>query len=464
MSYFSCGARRGRFNLGNTVLVNLTSDEEFFLGYLQDIIADQVFIDFDCERIAPQWVSMQRVWHHDKPSITLQLSREVYVAIRREADGPYVFGPAFLECSCNYANQFLCYAFLDHPCYSFQTQDSVRVVHSWQVIPRLPSDPMIDRICRLPIKKVVYRSAKLRALSSIQEWHIERILDLGFRQGKRQSGQGRDRLFVKLTDGEIVFLIMRIQCSFPHTVSVDCLQSTCWLTATTRKVIAGIEEYLLHASRTAADLRNFRHRSLPSIAVLSSPAARGNEPTLPHLLPEILSTVMYYLDVVSQGKLKRVCQLWNVLLRDPASSTHVTIDFCTLSLQLQQRAETEGYRLGLLLDRIVNAKTKTVALVNMSYRMDNVDPVIALVVDVLIINRIILPLVIVKNYWAPIVRSPYGLYNRYTPDLSERRKIHFQLLFMKKICRRIIVLNAVINCGAGKGALFLFERKSLPDR
>ncbi|XP_055350247.1 uncharacterized protein LOC129596873 isoform X2 [Paramacrobiotus metropolitanus] len=457
-SYFSCGVRRGQFNLGNTVLVNLTRADEYLLGYLQDINADQVFIDFDSERIAPQWVPMQRVWHHDKPSLIAELPCDVHVAVRREAGGPYIFGPAKLLCSCSSYDQFLCCVSLEHAS-STSEKPSIRIVHSWQLIHRLPSNWRPDRICRLPIKKVVYGSDQPHSIRDIQERHIERILDVGFRHGNRPRDQGRDRVFVRVTAKKFMFLIMRIQCCCPSSKTRECLQSSCWLTSTTRKVAAGIEHCLYNLSRrlNQTHMLNLCYgQRQPVIRVLPPPSAGKKELALFNLLPEILSIVICYLDIVSQGKLKRVCSVWNAVICDRAFSTCITIDFSTLSRQILRRAETEGYHIALLLHRFVNAKTKTLALINMDYRTECNNPVISLVANWLIIARIILPLIIVKNCRITIVKAPYGIYTDYTLGLarSEQRKIDFRPLQLKQACRRVVVLNAEINCGAWTGVVF----------
>ncbi|XP_055327295.1 uncharacterized protein LOC129580679 [Paramacrobiotus metropolitanus] len=457
-SYFTCGARRGQFNLGNTVLVNLTSLDEFLLGYLQDINGDQVFIDFDCERIAPRWVPLQHVWHYEKPRITFDLPCNVYAAVRREVGGPYVVQTAKLLCNWSYDNQFLCCVAEHVSCSTEKYQ--AHIVHHWQLIERLPRNRHIDGICRIPIKKVVYRSAKLRLLNDVQEFHIERLLDVGFRQGHRQIVMDRDSAFARIREEEIVFVIMRIQCCYPRVMcplSRKCGHNTCWLTDTEKKVAAGIENYLFQTTGLTEHLGNVGYRPQPDIAVLSSLALKEqNKFGLSNLPPEIMSTVTYYLDTVSQGKLKRVCELWNTLLSDPTSSDYITIDFCALSPLLQRRAETEGYRLGRLLHRIISTRTKTLALVNMNYRADTVDPVIALITDILTMKRRI-PLIIIKNCWANILKPKYGpgvCYYMYTPDIFEWRKIHFQLLLLKKVCHRLQMFNVVINCGAWKGVLF----------
>ncbi|XP_055351018.1 uncharacterized protein LOC129597476 [Paramacrobiotus metropolitanus] len=263
-----------------------------------------------------------------------------------------------------------------------------------------PKNRQTDRICRFPMQKVVYRSAKLRALGDIQEWHIERVLDVGFRHGRRPLEQGRDRVFVRIREDEIMFLNMRIQCGCPPVRGYTCGQSPCWLTATTRKVANGIEKYLFEAcGRAELPLYNCQQSD---VMVLPPFASEETEVMLPDLPSEILSRVVFYLDTVSQAKAMRVCELWNVLLRDQTLPGVVIIDFCALRPQLQQRAETEGYGLGRLLHRIVNTNTKILALINMSYRADSIDPVISLIADILVLMSIRIPLIIVKNCWAPI--------------------------------------------------------------
>ncbi|XP_055352806.1 uncharacterized protein LOC129598778 isoform X2 [Paramacrobiotus metropolitanus] len=427
-SYFTRAHRSGCINLGNEVLVNFHSDTEFYLGFLQDINGDQVFIDFDCQLIQPQWVSIHRVWRHERRTIqVVDDPVDVHVAVRQQDAGPYVFQPALLLRSCSYASQFLC-------CVSFNLHLSpseikdFEVVHSWQVVEHLPHDRNFYRICLLPIKKIVYRSKKLTLGAGIEESHIIHTLDVGFRNCYYHYEDGtRDRVFVRITEGEIMFLIMYIKCL--HRYKNECGAISCWLTETTKKVRMGIEKYLLKC------LTNVHSQIKWNVG-------EETEMMLGDLPLEILSMCLRDLDV-TPGKLNRVCAVWNALLGDPASHSSLTIDFCTLTNQrAQQRQETEGYHIGRLLHRLISTKTRILALVNMAHRADTVNHVVSLVAEFLRLKRPVLTL-IVKSCRAGVESKVDGnLFWYNNPNVAAN---YFQLVPLKNLCRRLIVCDFIVD-------------------
>ncbi|XP_055335715.1 uncharacterized protein LOC129586480 [Paramacrobiotus metropolitanus] len=329
-AYFSRQRRISQFNLGNTVLVSGINNDDFYLGFLQDIKGDRFFIDFDSSQQPAQWVPINRIWHHARSSI-LMISdpRDVYVAVRQEDGGPYTFRPAKLLRSFSHESQWLCCVSVGSHCGTSSTgneQSDLQVVHAWQLIHRLPSNRRVERICQLPFKKVVFRSSRVNsALSGIQEQNIVDMLHLEFRDG--------------------------------------------------------------------------------------------------------------YIPLVE------VCALWNAILGDPASAPYVTMDWAAFSSQQPQRSETEGYRLGMLLHRVVSKSTKTLALINMQHRADTLSQAVSVVVELLRLKPII-PIIIVKNPRAGIERVPIaGIINWSRPELA---KIRFQLLPLKAVCQRLLVSNFTV--------------------
>ncbi|XP_055352816.1 uncharacterized protein LOC129598787 [Paramacrobiotus metropolitanus] len=247
-AYFLRQRQINQFNVGNTVLVSALNNDDFYLGFLQNINGGSLFIDFDSGQMPAQWVSISRVWHHERSSIRLVNDpRDVYVAIRLEHDGPYTFRPAKLLRSYGYESRFLC-------CITFDTdtglsstgneKPNLQIVHGWQLVHRLPIDRRIYRICRLPFKKVIYRSSRVSsALNGIQERTIVNMLYSVFREDFLPLNENWDRLFVRISEEEIMFLIMRIQCK--HVRSIPCASGKCWRNRTNKMITEGVEKFLL---------------------------------------------------------------------------------------------------------------------------------------------------------------------------------------------------------------------------
>ncbi|XP_055351035.1 uncharacterized protein LOC129597489 [Paramacrobiotus metropolitanus] len=208
----------GQWNINNAVMVNLVGDD-FYLAYLQDIDGDLVFVDFDCTKIPSWWVSADRVYRHNLYGERVKHD-SVFVAVREEDNGPYIFRPAKLLRNSTLSTNYLC-------CVSLNTtqdpKNSFRVVHQWQLSSVLPSQytDLPTKITEDHVEKVVVRVDNMGFLKHIDEYHITRLLDMGFRDGFSPIGwrafdvahkDDRDQLFVRLTGRTLTFVIMQASC------------------------------------------------------------------------------------------------------------------------------------------------------------------------------------------------------------------------------------------------------------
>ncbi|XP_055352819.1 uncharacterized protein LOC129598788 isoform X2 [Paramacrobiotus metropolitanus] len=374
-TYFSRGQRPGRFNLGNVVLVNLLG-KEYFLGFIQDVDRDRdmVFVDFDCNTIAPWWVPADRVVD--------------YLPFPHHPDRYYV---------------------MDY------------------------------------VKKIVIPTDSLR-YATIDEYRISRMLDMGFRNGRRFNSElCPDRLFVEIESNAIRILIWNIACMHftENGYGFDNCPTDggCFHKNTEKRITAGVEKYL------------FGYCGKPELCLQFSKSLAANDRVFETLPPELLSEALHSLDLRSQVIAKRVCALWNLLLPDPSTAKCIHIDFASLTRQWTWCNETEGYHIGQLVHRCVHPATHALAISNLFHRCADQDhyPTAAVVTQVLRMKGT-LPLIVLKDIRVPAARRfPRDSDNPDDPNLSG---MIFYALQFTEVCRRVVIRNYTVDFAQYSGPHF----------
>ncbi|XP_055357078.1 uncharacterized protein LOC129602135 [Paramacrobiotus metropolitanus] len=447
----------GQWNINNAVMVNLVGDD-FYLAYLQDIDGDLVFVDFDCTKIPPWWVPADRVYRHNlygERAKNDSKATDVFVALREDDNGPYIFRPAKLLRDSTLRTNYLCCVSIN---ISQDPKNPFRVVHQWQLSSVLPNQ-YTDRPTKITedhVEKVVVRVDNMGFMKHIDEYHITHLLDVGFRDGFNPIGwrafdvahkDDRDQLFVRLTGRTLTFIIMQAPCLhvFWNTrdpVILACQKRkksrkfsyhncTCWKKEIAKDISFGINNYL----------RRYCYR--PEIGnPFSCESLIEEVPSLGSIPFEVQSTVLQYLDVHSQAAAKRVCSLWNALVPDPASAATVTVDFSRISDTLPGLLETEGYRTAHLLHRVVSQKTKGLTLLHLDHRTDCITALVSCIKELLALKQTTIFLISVRYCRMPFESRRVGCSN---PDEPIHGKILFQLLPLKQLCRHLRIQHLVMD-------------------
>ncbi|XP_055340290.1 uncharacterized protein LOC129589521 [Paramacrobiotus metropolitanus] len=446
-TYFSTGRRRGCFNLGYAVMVNLISDE-LYLGFLQDTDEERLFIDFDCADIAPCWVAAKQVWMTSSHAYghlnTLEEMQyePLHVALRNTPTGPYVYRPGKLAQQSTEGNLFLSCVVVDN----LDNGEDFYVVHPWQIadtnsIPRFPTDESNYQ----PHPRKVVIPVSTMELLDIDEYRVIRMLDMVFRGGRRERSyqEYADRLFVRINAKSLYFLIGHIQCS--HVSPLCCPNewesNWSWKINTAERIAVGVEYYLSQYCGKPERCPGGRECSI-------SDCTEDHE-LFEYMPPEIISFVLESLDIHSKVRAKRTCALWDLLLPDPAFNACIILDLANLSTQWPLYRKTEGYLLARLLHHTVNRNTHALVLHNLFHRnTDNgaLNNYYLLLIVQLLKIKCILPLIMLMNLRVRVGR----LYptDEDNPDDENWSVMYFHALDLTDVCQRLFIRNYTVDFDA----------------
>ncbi|XP_055349695.1 uncharacterized protein LOC129596441 [Paramacrobiotus metropolitanus] len=436
--YFKPAKRdRRQANMGNTVLVNLDGEKDFYLDYLQDINGQNVYVDFDCTTIPPRWISAQRVWLHELLEKQYPQSQEspAYVALRQQPNGPYIFRPAIrMKRYSTHGDLFYSYVRLAND----TAARPWRLVHRWQMVERLPelsAPSLLERLPAVNYRKFSVSAPQVRLLEHIDEHRIISVLNAAFRGGYSNFA-GWDRVFVRMEGDTIHFLVMDIYHYHPRH---RCANPRCWTDSTAEKVEAGLRDYMM----PYCNHPEFRPRLLRF-----GEEKLDEQPMMNFLLPEIMSEIVLHLDVRSQVRGQRVCSLWAELLDNRASAVSITLDLHNISAHMPTQAATEAYHVAFILNRTVNETTKTLTLIGMTQRSGDFDlPYDTLqnqIEEYLRLKRTQLLAIVVQDY-----RSAFRTISM-VPILMPRLREHdvyFIPSRLNSLCRKLLLVNCVVELG-----------------
>ncbi|XP_055352824.1 uncharacterized protein LOC129598794 [Paramacrobiotus metropolitanus] len=444
--YFSRGRsrRQGQLDVKNPVLVNV-ADNEYCLGYLQDVDGDNLFVDFDCTTLPPWWFPAGRVWFYNLNQGYYPTDKEILVAVRNEPTGPYIFRPAIVV--WYYCDLFLC-RLIRKPVDSETT--SLHFVHRWQTA-YWDGGSVMKRSSKLDVEKVVICLKTTEITDEIDGFNIAEDLKACYPGSDTVSPRFVDRIFVRNKENEIVFLIViggGIYDATPYYLFArPCCKIHSRGPVTAGKVVASVRKYL--------HLRSNKPE-FPRIM----PASDRTECPFTFLPTEITKETLLYLDVHSQAVTKRVCALWNILMSDVDSSVFATIDFSRKGMSPFHRATT-SYHYGFVLNHAVSRDTKVLSLLKLSQRVNNNESMAALMEitsTVLTMNNAHLSVLLVKH-WEVTVNRPPGVKFESTDffdfQTSER---HYPILplQLKKFCRQLVFSQFVVDFDMH------FDKKTFP--
>ncbi|XP_055352782.1 uncharacterized protein LOC129598762 isoform X3 [Paramacrobiotus metropolitanus] len=428
MDYFMrgrCSPRR--LNIANTVLVNF-GDGTWYLGYAQDARDNAFFIDFDCVKIKPLWVGSQHVWQHQLLSDDYETSATnsgVYVALRNEKQDPYVFHPGVIL-SYSPRNCWMCCVRVASNGTEENTVGHFDVVHRWQLIAKLPS--LTDRFDRVPYVRHVISLANCPSLKAVDAHQINTILNHVYRNNEDGTEPGLDRLFVRIDEYTITFLMWHIEIyQLP-------MQSQCgdWTTISSDRIYYALDAFCRPEQLFTIDLREVEIcRTTATITASLS----GNEAQISIIPLEILWAIMEYLDLHSKASAKRVCVDWKAAVVLSQTSC-VLLDLRGIDFYRpghQSGLAMKGYHLGVLLNWSITPKSKALVLLNAGYKA------IPVVSTVLSLKRTVLPVILLRNC---STFSELFIYKEHFPFSGEPRQHYCATLSpLVPHCKRLLVFH-----------------------
>ncbi|XP_055343081.1 uncharacterized protein LOC129591447 [Paramacrobiotus metropolitanus] len=492
MDYFTCGKRNNHHaNFGNTVLVN-RGDQVWMLAYVQDVDGDNLYVDYDCSALVPGWIQSEYVWQHvydDKP----WTPHNVYVAVRSSAEGPYIFRPA----SVLEIQEPLLYATMCAMVSFSATEgnpEAKHVVHQWQIVEQLPTEqPSLGgRVRELPFLKLTIRSDHIHRIHKLKEHEILRFMQLVISAARYECNSLRaqkDRFFVKLENDRLEWLLMEVHGW--DTLANRASRNFVFMASAKRRLLCAAEnliEFYTNPKReqearwTAYILASAQNGyGLPDSLALQRVANEWFAPckcqylfpvrsrdrclyryVCDHTVPSsagrfahsdsivfvpgtfavtVLPEVLLQLDSCSRARMKRVCHLWNEVLKTVSFAAFVVIDFLTIRQYPLVCAETLGYVIGCVADRSVNRSTQTLALLHLG-RRGNVYGALSTVATVLSQRKIRLAIVVIKSCVVTLEL-----------DCVRRPMKHFlhNLSFLMPYCRRLLlrdysIMNVFCDC------------------
>ncbi|XP_055353427.1 uncharacterized protein LOC129599262 [Paramacrobiotus metropolitanus] len=333
------GARQTSY--GNTVLVK-RDNGQWWLGYVQDIEADNFFIDFDASTISAQWIHTSHLWPHHIPGMfrghsEMVALRDEIVRVNEESS--------------------------DTPEQSPQTSTLHLVHHTQFASAPYESDCFFGRTTWILYKKHVISYPKAHLLREVdflptflanESRHRGCDEVYGFRVGCR--------VFVRADSDTITFICAEVHGETNRNnvwANENAAHSSMFWNEDALK--EACENYLTAQLAEQSDLVQVPPISLPQGLV---------EPVINDLPHPILAWILLNLDVDSQLKTHRVCAQWRLLLLEQDWHRHIIFDspgMCTIKSYDEQRVVDKYYRsfkFMTILNHTVNENTQTLALID----------------------------------------------------------------------------------------------------
>ncbi|XP_055357278.1 uncharacterized protein LOC129602306 [Paramacrobiotus metropolitanus] len=357
-------------NYLNTVVVWI-ENWTYWLGYIQDIWEEYVYVDFDCSTVGACWIHSSCVWPlqywQDSPGYSFRNYRStpIFVALRDEPGGPLRFRSAVAvwdsdrECGKTYIRAEIVEEGSESP-----VAGGVEVVDHWQAISRLPFDEpsLLGRTeGLLYIKHVIPLTRAQLAVNTAADAArlIQELLDAY-----------RTQASVHLLNADL-----RKLCRFHLRIGEDGCTVMIIANRTDSDATERTQQMLLrilenHASATGhppAMAHISDSTGMPCAVQLGMESDTVDQTAaLSHLPPEISLAILTGLDVHSQANAKRVCGLWQRILSDPCSGEHLTV--LVENVEATESDDHRCYHTAWMLIRTITAATRSVAIVA---RQDN---------------------------------------------------------------------------------------------
>ncbi|XP_055354746.1 uncharacterized protein LOC129600292 [Paramacrobiotus metropolitanus] len=403
-------------NYGNTVLVQRDNDQ-WWLGYVQDIDGPNFYVDFDASSISAQWIHSSHLWPHHFLQPPLQ-SSSVHIALRRTNADPMVFWPGTLV-DTYIISPFHCVLLTGNIPDGMHGQHIVHWNHCTEKLPIhkksffeltvgflysklfMPEEEksFFERRAAFLYKKHVIRFPKAQVLPDVDfipqllarscRWVLPRARGNHLCDGNCSSVRliSMDEMLHYCNADLKTECAIGVGCRMFVRVGLDDITFICAemkdYKDDFRKRITSIfwdEESLRQA---CDDYLTLKLKTHPVDTHTTSGYALNEdfeEMSISELAHPIVASVHSYLDVESQFWARRVCALWSLLSCEHANDRHILFDLCTncerqpqdlpkgnakdvLDASVRSEyAEYLAYKLVTTLDRVISVRTQTLAL------------------------------------------------------------------------------------------------------
>ncbi|XP_055348675.1 uncharacterized protein LOC129595640 isoform X2 [Paramacrobiotus metropolitanus] len=325
-------AEANQISYHNTVAVR--SDDTWWLGNVQDIDGDYVFVHLSSKLVEARWMHMKDVW--PLPSYwDTELANKgwhksqnvrIFAALREEYNGPFCFRPAVMLHTlygCNSDCQMFCIRTEISSTSAQANSAGFELVHLRQVASALPpSEPsLLDR-----------RSGFLYTKHCIPFGHAQDLL---------RDPSDKFRIIKHVKDAIQARLNLthenqadrcRFHLRFDQEGCMLIIASLATDTKPTHWMAESLPEILGTHLASRVDLPPMHYRISPSSEDIPYEVDTEGDASMfiaciRDLTPSLLRDVLSHLDLHSQMRTKRVCALWQLLLSSSKIMEHVTISF-----------------------------------------------------------------------------------------------------------------------------------------
>ncbi|XP_055354642.1 uncharacterized protein LOC129600217 isoform X2 [Paramacrobiotus metropolitanus] len=382
-------------NFGNTVLVQRDNDQ-WWLGYVQDIDGDRFLVDFDSPTVRPEWILTRHIWPHNflRQWGPQNRGSSIQVALRDTQGGPMVFRPATITREVwdkifvalvgvrpDGANRAcivdICQIVTELPTHNEPSFSDAKTqfVYRKHVVPFEPAELLrdvallpkfvgwacritlgrgdIDTLCdtscqfarSFPIdeEERSFQCTRLHSPSAPTDHRAFYCVDVDF------------RVFARVDTGTVSFVCAEVHGdAFGRSKfwTADALKEACLecLTAQKPRIRPGIN--------SEADIMGTVQPDEEAVHINDLPYP-------------ILGHILLHFDVVTQLRLNRVCALWSLLLGEYAASQRqiiLTIPRLLAGKPVQHEINAEcqfhTYQVVSLLDRSLTVSIHTVVLLD----------------------------------------------------------------------------------------------------
>ncbi|XP_055355934.1 uncharacterized protein LOC129601217 [Paramacrobiotus metropolitanus] len=389
-------------NYGNTVLVRRDNDQ-WWLGYVQDIDSDQFFIDFDASTVSAEWIHAKDVCPHyfigDLDRLPLP-GLSAHVALRNEDNGPLVFQPATImeNLHCKFCAVHL-----------GDSRDR-RIVPVRQLTTQLQpagSPPsFFGKHNGLVYRKHVVQFGKahlLRHLKFFPQLMVE-ACQLEWATGNRHCSascrfsilpHGMDRfyfhcwsghsgqyefgvrVFVRAATDTVTFICAEVHgdsAGYSAFWTVDSLKKACQTYLSQQQSLQRKLEPSTSAKFfaqigggfAAAGRKLFTSADSPKV-----PLQHESEMCITDLSATVLECVLGNTDVVTEFRVSQVCALWRLVL--PKSNSERCVMYVLRPVSIREPGDyhitaelsvNERYKFSAIMERSISPNTRAVALVD----------------------------------------------------------------------------------------------------
>ncbi|XP_055337895.1 uncharacterized protein LOC129587943 [Paramacrobiotus metropolitanus] len=369
----------------NTVAVHVNG--AMWLGFIQDIDGDRVFIDFDSKKAEARWFEAACVYI--LPSYyqyqNRQRDRPIYAALRDEDDGPFRFQSVVV---LHAIAQGMYYVRTNAQCITSSNSVGVRteLVDECQILgPEWFTAPtMVQRGRGLLYTKyfVPFMAMAHQVLSEPADRSriIKHFRDAFGSDGGLGNLTDCCRFHLRVLANGCVFVVIGVGRS------ADAQRMTFMKLAIMLPRHVWSRAGLLPIrfdDGSSIGIDDFRMESSCSATCLGY---------LPHW---IFSEIFSYLDLHSHMKLQRVCALWHELLRHPRATEHIRV--CLDSMTRKTTSDNcNAFRVAMLLMCSIKAATKSLTVITRS--LGDHECFLVSLLKAMEAVEVHLPLLILKNF------------------------------------------------------------------